>query len=99
MADKNKLVIRILILVIVLLALAVLYAFAIRPAVTGYAIDNYEQGYVQGQIALLNNVVIQMQQTANAQGAGSAQFPIGENQVLVIQGVAQVVPTQTQPAQ
>jgi len=92
--EKSKLTMRILVLVIALLALAVLYAFVIRPTVTGYAINNYEQGYQQGQMALLNNVVTQIQQTANAQGVGSAQFPVGENQVLVIQGVAQVVNTQ-----
>jgi len=91
MADKNKLVIRILVLIIVLLALAVLYAFVVRPAVTGYAINNYAQGYNQGQADLLNNLVVQLQQ------AGNAQYPVGENQVLVIQGRADVV--QPQPAQ
>ena len=99
MADKNKLTMRILVLVIALLLLAVLYAFVVRPVVTGYAINNYEQGYMSGQMDLLNNVVTQIQQTANAQGVGSAQFPVGENQVLVIQGVAQVVQTQAQPIQ
>ena len=44
--NKNKLTIRILVLVIALLALVVLYVLAIRPAVTGYAINNYEQGYI-----------------------------------------------------
>lgn len=92
--EKSKLTIKILILVIALLVLVVLYVLAVKPAVTGYAINNYEQGYLRGQMDLLNNVVTQIQQTANAQGVGSAQFPVGENQVLVIQGVAQVVQTQ-----
>jgi len=89
MADKNKLVIRILILVIVLLLLAVLYAFVVRPTVTGYAIDKYTQGYYQGQSDLLSNVWTQIQQV------GYAQIPLGENQVLVLQGQI----AQSQPAQ
>jgi len=87
--EKSKLTMRILILVIALLALAVLYAFAIRPAVTGYAVDKYSQGYYQGQSDLLSNVWTQIQQV------GYAQIPLGENQVLVLQGQI----AQTQPAQ
>ena len=87
--EKNKLTMRILILVIALLALAVLYAFAIRPAVTGYAINNYEQGYIRAQTDLVNNIWTQIQQT------GNAQIPVGENQVLLLVGEIR----QTQPAQ
>ena len=89
MADKNKLTMRILVLVIVLLAVAVLYAFAIRPAVTGYAINNYEQGYMRAQGDLINNIWTQIQQT------GNAQIPVGENQVLLLVGEIR----QTQPVQ
>ena len=89
MADKNKLVVRILILIIALLALVVIYAFVVRPAVTGYAINNYEQGYIRAQSDLLSNIWTQIQQT------GYAQIPLGENQVLVLQGQI----AQTQPAQ
>lgn len=87
--EKNKLTVRILILVIALLALAVLYAFAVRPAVTGYAVNKYSQGYYQGQADLLSNVWTQIQQV------GYAQIPLGENQVLVLQGQI----AQTRPAQ
>ncbi len=87
--EKSKLTIRILILVIALLALVVLYAFAIRPAVTGYAVNKYSQGYYQGQSDLLSNIVVQLQQ------AGYAQIPVGENQVLVLQGqIAQTTPAE-----
>ncbi|GAJ06680.1 unnamed protein product [marine sediment metagenome] len=89
MADKNKLVVRILVLIIVLLLLAVLYAFVIRPTVTGYAIDKYTQGYYQGQADLLSNVWTQIQQ------AGTAQIPVGENQVLLLAGeIRQIQPAQ-----
>ena len=57
MADKNKLTMRILILVIALLALAVLYAFVVRPTVTGYAVNNYEQGYMRAQSDLLLSLI------------------------------------------
>jgi len=87
--EKSKLTVRILILVIALLALVVLYAFAIRPAVTGYAINNYEQGYIRAQGDLINNIWTQIQQT------GNAQIPVGENQVLLLVGEIR----QTQPAQ
>jgi len=87
--EKSKLTVRILILVIALLALVVLYAFVIRPAVTGYAINNYEQGYIRAQGDLINNIWTQIQQT------GNAQIPVGENQVLLLVGEIR----QTQPAQ
>jgi len=89
MADKNKLTIKVLVLVIALLALAVLYAFAIRPAVTGYATGAYQEGYIQAQGDLLTNIWTQIQQ------AGYAQIPLSETQVLVLQGQI----AQTQPAQ
>ncbi|MCK4500728.1 hypothetical protein KAU11_09520, partial [Candidatus Babeliales bacterium] len=60
-----------------------------RPAVTGYAINNYEQGYMRAQADLLTNIWTQIQQT------GYAQIPLGENQVLVLQGqIAQAQPAQ-----
>jgi len=78
--EKNKLTVRILILVIALLALVLLYAFIVRPAVTGYAVNNYVQGYNQAQADLINNIWTQIQQT------GEAQIPVGENQVLALRG-------------
>lgn len=89
MADKNKLVVRILVLIIALLALVVLYAFVVKPVVTGYATGAYQQGYIQAQGDLLSNIWTQIQQT------GTAQIPLGENQVLLLAGEIR----QTQPAQ
>jgi len=89
--DKNKLTMRILVLVIALLLLVIAYAFAIRPAVTGYVTDKQIGAYNQGQIDLLNDVFVQLNQ------AGFAQYSLDENQVLVIQGQAKIV--QPQPAQ
>ncbi|MCK5624343.1 hypothetical protein KAI04_00695 [Candidatus Pacearchaeota archaeon] len=89
MADKNKLTVRILVLVIALLALVVLYAFAIRPAVTGYAFENYAEGYQQAQAELLNNILTQIQQT------GQAEIPLSEDQVLLLVGeIRQIQPAQ-----
>ncbi len=87
--ERNKLTIRILALVIALLALVLLYAFIVRPAVTGYAVNNYVQGYNQAQADLINNIWTQIQQT------GAAQIPVGENQALVLQGqIFQTTPAQ-----
>lgn len=87
--ERNKLTMRILILVIALLALVILYAFVVRPAVTGYAVNNYVQGYNQAQADFINNIWTQIQQT------GAAQIPVGENQALVLQGqIFQTTPAQ-----
>jgi len=92
MADKNKLTVRILVLVIVLLALAVLYAFAIRPAVTGLVTDAQVGAYNQGYMQAWSDIYSQWAQS------GYATIPLGENQALYLQG--QVVQTQqTQPVQ
>jgi len=51
MADKKKVLITILVAVIVILAAIIVYAFLIRPGVTGYAVDRQREGY---QIAILD---------------------------------------------
>ena len=87
--DRNKRVIRILTVLVVILALVVLYALLIRPAVLNNQINVYTRGHTQGQVDLLNNMVTQLQQT------GLIQIPVGEDQVLVLQGqIAQTTPQQ-----
>ena len=44
MADKKKVLITLLIAIIVVMAAILVYIFLIRPNITGYAIDNYNQG-------------------------------------------------------
>jgi len=51
MADKKKVLITLLVAVIVILAAIIVYAFLIRPGVTGYAVDRQREGY---QIAILD---------------------------------------------
>jgi len=53
--NKNKtgLVIGILLLIIVLLLLVVTYAFAIRPAITGYAVKAQNQGYATAIVSIM----------------------------------------------
>ena len=87
--DKSKRVIRILTVFVVVLALVVLYTLLIRPAVLTNQINVYTRGHTQGQVDLLNNMVTQLQQT------GLIQIPVGEDQVLVLQGqIAQTTPQQ-----
>ncbi len=80
MADKSKLTIRILILIIALLALAVLYAFVIRPTVSGFVMNKQIDAYNQGQTDLLNNILVQLQQT------GNAQISVGDEYTLTLTG-------------
>ena len=88
--EKNKLTIKILVLVIALLALVVLYAFAIRPAVTGYVSTQQIGAYNQGYIQAWSDIYAQWAQT------GMAQIPLGEDQALILTA-GQVM--QTQPAE
>lgn len=60
MADKKKVLITLLVAVIVILAAIIVYAFLIRPNITGYAVDRQREGY---QIAILDI----MQQAATCQ--------------------------------
>ncbi|MDE1848753.1 MAG: hypothetical protein KGH55_01855 [Nanoarchaeota archaeon] len=69
---KNRLVV-ILIAVIAVLALLVIYAFAIRPAVSGYTINAQNAGINYA----LSAIVSQVQQN------GYAQIPVG-NQTLIL---------------
>lgn len=57
MASRSGVVIGALLLIIVVLAVFLVYAFAIRPAITGYLVDVQNQG-VQSTIFFI------MQQTA-----------------------------------
>lgn len=51
MADKTKLTMALLIVAVVVLGAVVVYAFVVRPAVTGYSVDRQSEGY---QIAVLD---------------------------------------------
>ncbi len=91
--EKSKLTMRILILVIALLTLAVIYAFAIRPAVTGLVTDAQVGAYNQGYIQAWSDIYSQWAQS------GSVTIPLGENQALYLQQGQVVQTQQTQPTQ
>lgn len=44
MASKKNVLITLLVVVIVIMAAVLVYTFLIRPGITGYAVDNYNQG-------------------------------------------------------
>ncbi len=91
MADKRNVLITVLVLVIVILLAAVLYAFVIKPAISGYTVQKQTEGV---QIAV-NSILAQLQQN------GFVQIPIG-NQTLILvpytqpstQTTEQTTPTQ-----
>jgi len=92
MANKTGVLITVLVAVIVILLAIVVYAFVIKPAVTGYATNKQVEGY---QIAV-NAILTQLQQN------GFVQIPIG-NQTLILvpyaptqaEQATQITPTET----
>ena len=85
MANKRNVLITILIVVIVVMAAILVYAFVIQPGITGYAVDNYNQG-IEFTIA---TIISQIQQN------GFVQIPVG-NQTLIL---VPAPPTQQAPQQ
>jgi len=82
MANKQGVLITILVLVIVILAGILAYVFLVRPTLTGYVVDRQIEGYN----ICLSSIVSQVQQN------GFVQIPIG-NQTLYL---APFNPQQTQ---
>lgn len=78
--DKHKLTIRVLVSVIAVLLLVIIYAFVIKPGISGYVVNKQISAYNQGQADLINEILVQMQQNS-----GSASIPLG-NYTLVLGG-------------
>lgn len=72
MANKNVLIV-VLVAVVVILAGIVVYAFVVKPSISGYNVQKQNEGV---QIAV-NYIVAQLQQQ------GFVQIPIG-NQTLIL---------------
>ena len=88
MADKRNVLIVVLALIVVVLALGLIYAFIIRPAISGYTVQKQTEGV---QIAI-NSILAQLQQN------GFVQIPIG-NQTLVLVPYTQPQAQNIQPAE
>lgn len=73
MADRRNVLIVVLGLVVVIFALVMIYAFIIRPAISGYTVQKQTEGV---NIAI-NSILAQLQQN------GFVQIPLG-NQTLVL---------------
>jgi len=93
MEDKHRLTVTILILVIVLLAMAVLYAFVVKPAVSGYIVNQQNLGLKAGYNQALSDVVNQVGQV------GFVQIPVGANQTVLLRPFTQQEIAQLQQAQ
>ena len=83
MADKTKVLIVVLFIVIVILAGIMLYAFIVKPKISGYNVQKQTEGV---NIAI-NYILTQLQQN------GFVQIPVG-NQTLIL--VPYQPPAQTQ---
>ena len=71
--DKAKVLVTVLTLLVVVLGMLVVYAFVLRPAMSGYIVKSQNDG----AMALISYMVSQIQQQ------GNTQIPVG-NQTLVL---------------
>jgi len=85
MANRTKVVIVFLVLVVVILAGILLYAFVLKPKVSGFITGYTTQGQIQGVQFCVADILNQLQQN------GFVQLPLG-NQTLIL--VPYVPPTQ-----
>lgn len=72
--SRTGLIIGILLLVIGLLVMFLVYAFVVRPQITGYVIDRQ----IEAQSILISNIITQVQQQ------GFVQIPINNNQSIFL---------------
>ena len=70
---KDKLII-ILGIIVVIFVIFLIYSFVITPAINA----KVTQGYNQGQVDLVNNILSQIQQT------GVVRLPISDSQIIVL---------------
>ena len=88
MANKQKALMWIMFIVIVVLAVIVVYAFVVKPAVTGFAVDRQNEGIA----FCMQNIVDQVQQNQ------FVQLPIGDGRTLILVPQQIVEPQQQQQA-
>ena len=74
MTNKTRVLITVLVLVIVILLGIILYAFVIKPKISGYTVQKQSEGV---QIAV-NYILTQLQQN------GFVQIQVGEEQTLIL---------------
>jgi len=57
MADKKKVLIKILIAVIIVLVAVMIYAFVIRPGITGYAVSRQTEGFELAVVSIMQRAI------------------------------------------
>ncbi len=72
--DNTKTTIILLAVLVLILAMLVIYAFVLRPAITGYAANMQNQGVN----IILNSIVAQIQQQ------GYVQIPFGNETLILV---------------
>ena len=88
MANRLKVVVVLLVLIVVILAGILLYAFVLKPKVTGYLTGYTTQGQIQGVQFCVGDILSQLQQN------GFVQFPLG-NQTLILVPYTPPTPIET----
>ena len=83
MANRTNVLIVVLVLIIVVLAGIMVYAFVIKPKISGYTAQKQTEGV---QIAI-NYIIAQLQQN------GFVQIPFGNQTLILVPYPAQQTPT------
>jgi len=83
MADKKKILITVLVAVIIVLIAIIIYAFVIRPGITGFIVQKQTEGYNYCLGVVTQNILTQIQQN------GFVQFPVGNQTLILVPAQAQ----------
>ena len=76
--DRTKLVIMSLIIVVMVLICIIGWALIAKPAINKYILEKQEEAYTQGQVAIIQQILLQVEQQ------GSVQIPISETQSVIL---------------
>lgn len=72
--DKNSIVIGVLVLLVIILSVLVIYAFVLKPVITGYVVGKQ----VEAQEIVVNNILLQLQQN------GYVEISVGNDSLILV---------------
>ncbi len=93
MANKQKALMWLMFVIIVILAVVVVYAFLVKPAISGFVVQKQTEGLGFGYQQCINDVI-----STAAQGQ-PVQLPMSDGGTLVLQATQVIPPQQAAPAQ
>ncbi|MCK5616490.1 hypothetical protein KAR91_82270 [Candidatus Pacearchaeota archaeon] len=76
--DKSRTAIISLIVIVLVLIGIMAWGFMAKPAINEYVLEKQQAAYVQGQNAIINEILVQIQQQ------GSVQIPVSETESVIL---------------